>query len=344
MAMGQRLIRTQVPDDNVQVKTRPPGAFARPSKRLAEGLLERSGCNVSGSPGCNKRPANNLSVRTSMAGRDKESVLGSSTGMSGFPGRSNCRQRTVTSPEQADSDRHVSLVDPSATVKSQSSKPTPPSTTSRHRASQAATPKSPLTSPRPQAATPYPAPTASKTQAVNPNAPTMTAESPAGTPQRLPTSVASGSQAGTPDAPTITSRPQASAPNPLSNVRVFLEVQRPTGPPKNCWSIPVEEMDIFTGERVRTRLLRFKLLRENEKILMAHIRPNDDGDSVQGVETSFVMPWDCPEQPDWEQMLEGLKAFYSSHPPALGLKLRATLEVGDEEVQSVMGRCRSQEL
>jgi hypothetical protein len=94
----------------------------------------------------------------------------------------------------------------------------------------------------------------------------------------------------------------------------------------------VEEMDIFTGERVRTRLLRFKLLRENEKILMAHIRPNDDRNSVQGVETSFIMPWDCPEQPDWEQMLEGLKTFYSSHPMALGLKLRATLEVGDEEV------------
>ena len=93
-------------------------------------------------------------------------------------------------------------------------------------------------------------------------------------------------------------------------------------------------MDIFTGERVRSRLVRFKLLNDSEKVLLAHIRPDDGGNSVQdlGVETTFIMPWDCPEQPDWKEMLEGLKAFYSARPTAVDLKLRATLEVGAEGI------------
>ena len=155
-------------------------------------------------------------------------------------------------------------------------------------------------------------------------------------------------QIGTPDAPSITSRPQAGAsyststtpgleagtPNPLAKVRIFLEVQRSTGPPKKCWSIPVEEMDIFTGERVRTRLHKFRLLKDSEKVALVHISPDDGGRSVQGlsVETTFIMPWDCPEQPDWYGMLDGLKDFYSTHPTALDLKLRATLEVEGEEL------------
>lgn len=155
-------------------------------------------------------------------------------------------------------------------------------------------------------------------------------------------------QVGTPDAPSITSRPQAGisyststtpgleagTPNPLAKVRIFLEVQRSTGPPKKCWSIPVEDMDIFTGERVRTRLRKFRLLKDSEKVALVHISPDDGGRSVQGlsVETTFIMPWDCPEQPDWYGMLDGLKDFYSTHPTALDLKLRATLEVEGEEL------------
>jgi len=93
-------------------------------------------------------------------------------------------------------------------------------------------------------------------------------------------------------------------------------------------------MDIFTGERVRTRLQKFKLLKDSEKVLLAHIRPEDGGRSVQGVgvETTFIMAGDSPEQPEWEGMLERLKVFYSTYPMALDLKLRATMEVEDEEV------------
>jgi hypothetical protein len=93
-------------------------------------------------------------------------------------------------------------------------------------------------------------------------------------------------------------------------------------------------MDIFTGERVRKRLQKFKLLKDSGKVLLAHIRPDDGGRSVQGVgvETTFIMPCDSPEQPDWDAMLEGLQAFYSKYPTALDLKLRATLEVEAEEV------------
>ena len=111
-------------------------------------------------------------------------------------------------------------------------------------------------------------------------------------------------------------------------------MQRSTGPPKKCWSIPVEKMDIFTGERVRTRLRKFRLLKDSEKVALVHISPDDGGRSVQGlsVETTFIMPWDCPEQPDWYGMLDGLKNFYSTHPTALDLKLRATLEVEGEEL------------
>jgi hypothetical protein len=81
----------------------------------------------------------------------------------------------------------------------------------------------------------------------------------------------------------------------------------------------VEEMDIFTGERVRTRLQKFKLLKDSEKVLLAHIRPEDGGRSVQGVgvETTFIMPGDSPEQPDREGMLQGLADFYSKYPTAL---------------------------
>jgi hypothetical protein len=134
--------------------------------------------------------------------------------------------------------------------------------------------------------------------------------------------------------PSITTGSQAGTPNPLAKVRVFLEVQRPSGVPKKCWSIPVEEMDIFTGEHVRSRLQKFKLLKDSDKVLLAHIRPEDGGRSVQGVgvETTFIMPGDSPEQPDWEAMLQGLVDFYSKYPTALDLKLRATLEVEDEEV------------
>jgi hypothetical protein len=59
-------------------------------------------------------------------------------------------------------------------------------------------------------------------------------------------------------------------------------------------------MDIFTGERVRSRLMRFKLLNDSEKVLLARIRPDDGGNSMQdvGVDTTFIMPWDGPEQPD----------------------------------------------
>jgi len=80
--------------------------------------------------------------------------------------------------------------------------------------------------------------------------------------------------------------------------------------------------------------MRFKLLNDSEKVLLAHIRPDDGCNSMQdvGVETTFIMPWDCPEQPDWKEMIEGLKAFYSSRPTAVDLKLRATLEVGAEGI------------
>jgi hypothetical protein len=93
-------------------------------------------------------------------------------------------------------------------------------------------------------------------------------------------------------------------------------------------------MDIFTGEHVRSRLQKFKLLKDSDKVLLAHIRPEDGGRSVQGVgvETTFIMPGDSPEQPDWEAMLQGLVDFYSKYPTALDLKLRATLEAEDEEV------------
>ena len=184
-----------------------------------------------------------------------------------------------------------------------------------------------------------------------PNPPPTTSRPQAGRVDASNTSsTASGSrpQVGTPDASSITSRPQAGisyststtpgleagTPNPLAKVRIFLEVQRSTGPPKKCWSIPVEEMDIFTGERVRTRLHKFRLLKDSEKVALVHISPDDGGRSVQGlsVETTFIMPWDCPEQPDWYGMLDGLKDFYSTHPTALDLKLRATLEVEGEEL------------
>jgi hypothetical protein len=152
-------------------------------------------------------------------------------------------------------------------------------------------------------------------------------------------SITSRPQAGTPDAPSTIPGPQVGAPNPLAKVRIFLELQRPTGPPKNCWSIPVEEMDIFTGERVLKRLLRFKVLKDNEKILLVHIRPENGGRSAHdvGVETRFMMLGDSREQPDWEEMLEGLKVFCLSQPTALDLKLRAILEVEAEEVQSAVG-------
>jgi hypothetical protein len=92
-------------------------------------------------------------------------------------------------------------------------------------------------------------------------------------------------------------------------------------------------MDIFTGQRVRARLLKFKLLRDNEKVFMVHVRQDDGGTPMQclGVETTFIMPWDCPEQPDWEAMLRGLRTYYSTYPEALDLKLRATLEVEEDE-------------
>jgi hypothetical protein len=121
----------------------------------------------------------------------------------------------------------------------------------------------------------------------------------------------------------------------LTDVRVFLEVRRPPKEPEGCWSIALDEMDIFTGERLRTQLLDGDALQPGESVLRAHIRPephHDDYDgpsdsSLKNVQLSFTA-FANREQTDWDAMLEGLQTFYWNNPTASDLKLRATLVVG----------------
>jgi hypothetical protein len=256
-----------------------------------------------------KRPANELLDRMSFPGlpdRNKRPANDSPETMSMSRLHDRDKRPVYASSSRAGWQSFVSPLTPSAALGSQVGEPDLLSTTSRLLAGQR--------------------------DVSNPPSTISDSEYHAGTPDAP--SATRGPQASALDHPSVTPGPQTGTANPLAKVRVFLEVQRPVGPPKKCWSIPVEEMDVFTGDRVRTRLQKFKLLKDSERVLLVHIRPDDGGRSVQGVgvETTFIMPWDSPEQPDWEGMLDGLKTFYSTYPTALDLKLRATLEVEAEEV------------
>jgi hypothetical protein len=122
--------------------------------------------------------------------------------------------------------------------------------------------------------------------------------------------------------------------NTVANVRIFLQIQRPAEPPKKCWSIPLEGMDdlgMENFERIRAQLLDEKMMNTSERICRIHVR--NDGPSLEGVQTEFIMRKTSPEQTEWKAMIEGLKAIFSKSPSALGLvKLQATLDVEGGDV------------
>ena len=253
-------------------------------------------------------PANELLQRMGLQGlleRNKRPANHSPETMSMSRLHDRDKRPAIGSSSWASWPTTVSPVTPSVALGSHAGESNPRPSTSRLQAGQADAPNNPSTT------------SGSELRASNLDARSATPE-----PQR-----------STLHYPSTTPGPQTCSSNPLAKVQIFLEVQRSTGAPKKCWSIPVEEMDIFTGELVRTRLQKFKLLQDNEKVLLVHVRPEDGGRSIQGlgVETTFIMPWDCPEQKDWDGMLEGLKDFYAEYPTALDLKLRATLEVEADE-------------
>jgi hypothetical protein len=256
-----------------------------------------------------KRPASEVGEQlervSGLSDRNKRPAneLLETTSTSRLPDRN--RWPPVSSSLRAREHSFVSPITPSVALGSHSGKPNPPSTTSRPQAGQADAPNPPL------------ATSGSGLQTGPPDAPSVTLRQP-----------------GTSYPASATPGPDAGSLSALPKVWVFLEIQRPTGPPKKCWSILVEEMDIFTGQRVRSQLLKFKQLRDSEKVLMVHVRQDDGSMSFQcpGVETTFIMLGDRPKQRDWEAMLKGLRTYYSTYPEALDLNLRATLEVEDKEV------------
>jgi hypothetical protein len=150
-----------------------------------------------------------------------------------------------------------------------------------------------------------------------------------------------GLQANTSYHSSITPGPpvaQAGISIPLAKVRLFLEVRRPCNETAGCWSIGLDEMDIFTGERLRTQLLVGDALERGERVLRAQIKPephhdNYTGPSVSNVQLRFTAFADRAfadrEQTDWMEMVKGLETFYSKNPSAAVLKLRATLVVGE---------------
>jgi hypothetical protein len=125
---------------------------------------------------------------------------------------------------------------------------------------------------------------------------------------------------------------------PLAGVNVFLEIKRPHGVPKGGWTVPLEEIDVFTGGRLRQELLDEEALWKGEKIVRVHVRPDEryPGPVVEGVQLEFtcIMREAGRQQTDWEGMIEGLKTFYARTPTAREskLKLRATLVVKTSEI------------
>lgn len=97
-----------------------------------------------------------------------------------------------------------------------------------------------------------------------------------------------------PNVPSITSTSHTSLPNRLASVSIFLEVHRPRQQKIGCRSISTEEMDVFTGGRLRQRLLNAGALNTGEQIVRAHIRsepPSDIyvGPSMRNVPTEFIV-------------------------------------------------------
>lgn len=125
---------------------------------------------------------------------------------------------------------------------------------------------------------------------------------------------------------------------PLAGINVFLEIKRPHGVPKGCWTVALEEMDFFTGERLRQELLEEEVLWKGEQIVRVHVKPEERylGPVVEGVQLDFtcIMREAGREQTDWEGMFTGLEIFYSRTPTAREskLKLRATLVVRTREI------------
>lgn len=84
-------------------------------------------------------------------------------------------------------------------------------------------------------------------------------------------------------------------------------------------------------ERLRTQLLEEKVLKASERICRIHVR--DDGPSLEGVQTEFIMRRTGPEQTEWKAMIEGLKTICLENSSGLkSVKLRATLDVEGGDV------------
>lgn len=108
-------------------------------------------------------------------------------------------------------------------------------------------------------------------------------------------------------------------------MQIFLKIQRPDELLKNCWSITLEGMDgvgMENFERLRAQFLEEKVLKTSERISRIHVR--DDGPSLKGVQTEFVMRRTSLGQTEWKAMIEGLKKIFVESPSALrSVKLQA---------------------